>query len=146
MVLTFRTSPAILDFCNAVNAADLVSRGNATPDHVLHIKRKGVALPAPEAGKLDAFAARLDSALADYVADYRAYFERNNARVGGDRIMLDPLPRVFYVAGLGIFAAGGSAKAAKIVRRHRRGDRRGEGQSGRSAWLGSAAGSGPVRR
>jgi NAD(P)-dependent dehydrogenase (short-subunit alcohol dehydrogenase family) len=114
MILNFRTSPAILDFCNAENAADLASRGNATPDHVLHIKRKAVALPAPEAGKLDAFAAKLDSALADYVADYRAYFERNNARVGGDRIMLDPLPRVFYVAGLGIVAAGASAKGAKI--------------------------------
>jgi rhamnose utilization protein RhaD (predicted bifunctional aldolase and dehydrogenase)/NAD(P)-dependent dehydrogenase (short-subunit alcohol dehydrogenase family) len=114
MVLTFRTSPAILGFCNAENAADLASSGNATPDHVLHIKRKGVALPAPEAGKLDAFAARLDAALADYVADYRAYFERNNARVGGNRIMLDPLPRVFYVAGLGIVAAGASAKGAQI--------------------------------
>jgi rhamnose utilization protein RhaD (predicted bifunctional aldolase and dehydrogenase)/NAD(P)-dependent dehydrogenase (short-subunit alcohol dehydrogenase family) len=114
MVLTFRASPAILDFCNAKNVADLASSGNATPDHVLHIKRKGVALPAPEIGKLDAFAAELDAALADYVADYRAYFERNNARVGGDRIMLDPLPRVFYVAGLGIVAAGASAKGAKI--------------------------------
>ena len=51
------------------------------------------------------------------MADYRAYFERNNARVGGDRIMLDPLPRVFYVAGLGIFGAGGSAKAADRVLR-----------------------------
>ena len=40
MILTFRTSPAILDFCNATNAADLASSGNATPDHVLHIKRK----------------------------------------------------------------------------------------------------------
>ena len=115
MVLTFRASPAILDLCNAVNAADLASRGNATPDHVLHIKRTGVALPAPEAGKLDAFAAKLDAALADYVAGYKAYFDRNNARVGGDRIMLDPLPRVFYVAGLGIFAAGASAKGAKIA-------------------------------
>jgi rhamnose utilization protein RhaD (predicted bifunctional aldolase and dehydrogenase)/NAD(P)-dependent dehydrogenase (short-subunit alcohol dehydrogenase family) len=114
MVLTFRASPAILDFCNANNVVDLASSGNATPDHVLHIKRQGVALPAPETGKLDAFAAKLDAALADYVADYRAYFERNNARVGGDRIMLDPLPRVFYVAGLGIVAAGASAKGAKI--------------------------------
>ncbi len=131
MVLTFRTSPAILDLCNAMNAADLVSRGNATPDHILHIKRTGVALPAPEAGKLDAFAAKLDSALADYVAGYRAYFERNNPRVGGDRVMLDPLPRVFYVAGLGIFAAGASAKGAKVVRRHRRGDRRRDRQGRR---------------
>jgi rhamnose utilization protein RhaD (predicted bifunctional aldolase and dehydrogenase)/NAD(P)-dependent dehydrogenase (short-subunit alcohol dehydrogenase family) len=115
MVVTFRTSPAILDLTDAVNAADLVSRGNATPDHILHMKRTGVALPAPEAGKLDAFAARLDSALADYVAGYRAYFERNNVRVGGDRVMLDPLPRVFYVAGLGIFAAGASAKGARVA-------------------------------
>jgi rhamnose utilization protein RhaD (predicted bifunctional aldolase and dehydrogenase)/NAD(P)-dependent dehydrogenase (short-subunit alcohol dehydrogenase family) len=115
MMLAFRASPAILDLCNAVNAADLVSRGNATPDHILHVKRTGLALPAPEAGKLDAFAARLDSALADYVAGYKAYFERNNVRVGGDRVMLDPLPRVFYVAGLGIFAAGASAKGAKVA-------------------------------
>jgi rhamnose utilization protein RhaD (predicted bifunctional aldolase and dehydrogenase)/NAD(P)-dependent dehydrogenase (short-subunit alcohol dehydrogenase family) len=115
MVLTFRSSQAILDLCNAANAADLVSRGNATPDHILHVKRAGVALPAPEAGSLGAFAARLDSALADYAAGYRAYFERNNDRVGRDRIMLDPLPRVFYIAGLGIVAAGWSAKAAKIA-------------------------------
>jgi rhamnose utilization protein RhaD (predicted bifunctional aldolase and dehydrogenase)/NAD(P)-dependent dehydrogenase (short-subunit alcohol dehydrogenase family) len=115
MVLAFRTSPAILDLCNAANAAGLVARGNATPDHVLHIKRTGVALPAPEAGKLDAFATKLDAAVADYVAGYKAYFERNNARVGADRIMLDPLPRIFYVAGLGIFAAGASAKGAKIA-------------------------------
>ncbi|MCX5514751.1 bifunctional aldolase/short-chain dehydrogenase [Kaistia algarum] len=115
MVIAFRTSPAILDLCNAVDAADIVSRGNATPEHVIHIKRKGIALPAPQAGKLDVFAAELDRALADYVADYRAYFERNNARVGGDRVMLDPLPRVFYVAGVGIFAAGASAKGAKVA-------------------------------
>eukprot|EP01037_Dinobryon_pediforme_P010654 gene10654-10725_t len=115
MVLAFRTSPAILDLCNAVNAADLVSRGNATPEHVIHIKRKGVSLPAPVAGHLDAFTKIVDGAIADYVADYKAYFDRNNARVGGDRIMLDPLPRVFYVAGLGIFAAGTSAKGAKVA-------------------------------
>ena len=146
MVVTFRTSPAILDLCNAMNAAGLVSRGNATPDHILHIKRTGVALPAPEAGKLDAFAAKLDSALADYVAGYRAYFERNNVRVGGDRVMLDPLPRVFYVAGLGIFAAGASAKGAKVCRRRRRGDRRRDRQGRRAARLRSVARGGPVRR
>ena len=115
MALTVRASPAILDLCNASNAADLASRGNATPDHVLHIKRTGVALPAPEVGKLDAFAARLGAALADFVGGYQAYFERNNARAGANKIMLDPLPRIFYVAGLGMFAAGGSAKGATIA-------------------------------
>ena len=115
MVLTFRTSPEIIEFCNAENLGDLVSRGNATPEHVIHIKRKGVALPAPEAAKLDDFAAHLDQAVAAYIADYKNYFDRNNARVGGDRVMLDPAPRVFYVAGLGVIAAGVSAKAARIA-------------------------------
>ena len=63
--------------------------------------RRACPRPRPASSTLSPPA--LDAALADYVADYRAYFERNNARVGGDRIMLDPLPRVFYVAGLGIF-------------------------------------------
>ena len=115
MVLTLRSSPQILDLCNAPNAADLVSRGNATPEHVIHIKRRGLALPAPEAGKLDAFAAALDGALAEYVADYRRYFERNQARAGGGLTMLDPLPRAFYISGVGVVAAGASAKAAKVA-------------------------------
>jgi rhamnose utilization protein RhaD (predicted bifunctional aldolase and dehydrogenase)/NAD(P)-dependent dehydrogenase (short-subunit alcohol dehydrogenase family) len=115
VVLTLRATPQVLDLCNAPNAADLVSRGNATPEHAIHIKRKGVALPAPEAGKLDAFTAALDGALAAYVADYRGYFERNSARVGGGLTMLDPLPRVFYIAGVGIVAAGASAEGAEIA-------------------------------
>jgi NAD(P)-dependent dehydrogenase (short-subunit alcohol dehydrogenase family) len=115
MVLTLRATPQVLDLCNAPNAADLVSRGNATPEHVIHIKRKGVALPAPQAGRLDAFAAALDAALAAYAADYRAYFERNSARVGGGLTMLDPLPRAFYIAGVGVVAAGASAKGAGIA-------------------------------
>ena len=49
MVVEHRTSEAILALCDADNAADLVSRGNATPEHVIHIKRQGLALPAPTA-------------------------------------------------------------------------------------------------
>ncbi len=145
MVLTLRTSPTILDLCNAPNAADLVARGNATPEHVIHIKRKGVSLPAPQAGKLDAFAAALDEALAAYAADYRAYFERNAARVGGRLTMLDPLPRVFYIRGVGVVAAGASAKGGRS-RASCGSDRRRHRQGGRAERLGAAAGTGSVRR
>lgn len=114
-VLEHRATPQVMDFCNAVNAADLASRGNATPEHVLRIKRLGIALAAPVAGEEADFKARVKSAVASYVADYKAYFERNNARVGGGKVMLDPMPRVFYVAGVGLFAAAASMKEARAA-------------------------------
>jgi NAD(P)-dependent dehydrogenase (short-subunit alcohol dehydrogenase family) len=113
-VLEHRSNPAILEFCNAAGLKSLVSRGPATPDHVLYVKRKGLALPAPRAGELSAFAASVKQAVADYVADYTAYFERNNARAGGGKTILDPMPRILYVPGVGLFGAGATAKQARI--------------------------------
>jgi rhamnose utilization protein RhaD (predicted bifunctional aldolase and dehydrogenase)/NAD(P)-dependent dehydrogenase (short-subunit alcohol dehydrogenase family) len=114
-VLEHRANAAILQFCAADNLASLVSRGNATPEHVIHIKRKGVALPAPRADDLAAFKQAVKRAVAAYADDYRAYFERNNARVGGGKTMLDPNPRAFYVPGVGVFAAGPTAKQARVA-------------------------------
>lgn len=112
-VLEHRATPQVMDLCNAVDAADLVTRGNATPEHVLRIKRKGVALSAPT--DTASFAAEVKAAVAAYAADYTDYFKRNNARVGGIKHMLDPMPRVFYVAGVGLFAAAASAKEARAA-------------------------------
>ena len=114
LILEHRVNAGILDFCGAPNAGDLVRRGNATPEHVIHIKRYGIALPAPAAGNLDQWAEAVKKAVAAYVADYTAYFERNNARSGGGKRMLDPMPRVFYVEGVGVFAAGPTQKAARV--------------------------------
>ena len=114
-VLEHRANEAILEFCAADNLASLVSRGNATPEHVIHIKRKGLALPAPRADDLAGFAASVKAAVKAYVDDYRAYFDRNNARVGGAKTMLDPSPRAFYVPGVGVFAAGPTAKQARVA-------------------------------
>ncbi len=113
-VLEHRSNADILDFCAAPNVGDLVRRGNATPEHVIHIKRFGISLPAPIAGDLAGWADIAKARIADYVADYQAYFDRNNQRVGGGKTMLDPMPRVFYVEGLGVFAAGPTRKAARI--------------------------------
>jgi rhamnose utilization protein RhaD (predicted bifunctional aldolase and dehydrogenase)/NAD(P)-dependent dehydrogenase (short-subunit alcohol dehydrogenase family) len=114
-VLEHRADEAILAFCAAENLASLVSRGNATPEHVIHIKRKGLALPAPRADDLAGFKQAVKEAVAAYQADYRAYFERNNARLDGIKTMLDPSPRAFYVPGVGVFAAGPTAKQARVA-------------------------------
>ncbi|WP_313530046.1 bifunctional aldolase/short-chain dehydrogenase [Shinella sp.] len=113
-ILEHRVNDNILDFCGAPNVANLVRRGNATPEHVIHIKRYGIALPAPQAGDLRAWSETVAVAVADYAAGYKAYFERNNARSGGGKTMLDPMPRVFYIEGIGLFAAGPTQKAARI--------------------------------
>ncbi|GHG29258.1 bifunctional aldolase/short-chain dehydrogenase [Paracoccus aerius] len=115
LVLEHRTGGDILDFCAAPNVEDLVRRGNATPEHVIHIKRCGVALPVPKAGDLDGWAALVRDKVSAYVADYEAYFQRNNERVGGGKTMLDPMPRVFYVEGVGVFAAGPTRKASLVA-------------------------------
>ena len=48
-----------------------------------------------------------------FIADYKAYFERNKTRTKG--AMLDPAPRVVLVPGLGLFGMGTSAKDARIA-------------------------------
>jgi len=113
-VLEHRANDRILDFCGAPNVADLVRRGNATPEHVIHIKRFGIALPAPQANELEPWGEKVTAAVSAYISDYKAYFERNNARCGGGKTMLDPMPRVFYIEGIGLFAAGPTQKAARI--------------------------------
>jgi len=111
-VLEHRSSPMVLDFCNSPDLESLVSRGNATPEHVLRIKRTGIALPAPQRDGLDAFKQAVTAAVSDYSEEYRRYFERNVRRASEPKTMLDPMPRVFYVPGVGLFAAGATSKAA----------------------------------
>jgi rhamnose utilization protein RhaD (predicted bifunctional aldolase and dehydrogenase) len=48
------------------------------------------------------------------VAQYHQYFQRNNDRVGGKMIELDPFPRIFLVPGLGLLTAGRSTKECNI--------------------------------
>ena len=115
LVVTHRANEAILNFCAAANLESLVSRGNATPEHVIHIKRHGLALPAPRADDLAGFAAEVKQRVDAHKQAYTAYFERNNARLGGIKTMLDPAPRALYVPGVGIFAAGPTAKQASVA-------------------------------
>ena len=54
-ILEFRTSDAILNYVNGKELARYARAGVITPDHVIRVKPWPLILPAPEAGKLDAF-------------------------------------------------------------------------------------------
>ena len=114
-IVEFRTSDAILNFINGAELARYSQAGTITPDHVIRTKEKPLIVPAPEAGKLDDFAKAVKAALEKYTVDYKGYFEQQNTRVKGIKKILDTVPRVVLVPGLGVFSLGASAKDAAIA-------------------------------
>jgi rhamnose utilization protein RhaD (predicted bifunctional aldolase and dehydrogenase)/NAD(P)-dependent dehydrogenase (short-subunit alcohol dehydrogenase family) len=114
-ILEFRTSPAILNYVNGKDVARYSQVGVVTPDHTIRTKNWPLLVPAPEAGKLEAWTADVKAAVDAYVARYHAYFARNNEKSAEKKNELDPLPRVVLVPGLGLFGVGASAKDAAIA-------------------------------
>lgn len=107
VVLDLRDSPEVRVGLDHPELDRLWSELPVTPDHVLRIKPTPLmAPPDPEA---------FDGAVAEYRAAYRAYFARNNARVGGDRRMLDPTPRVVLAPGCGLIGVAARAGEAAIT-------------------------------
>ncbi|MBN9549413.1 MAG: bifunctional aldolase/short-chain dehydrogenase [Alphaproteobacteria bacterium] len=115
MISDFRTSDAIVDFINSAKIADYAGRGVSTPDLSIRIKTGPMAVPAPDADKLGDYKAVVRSHVDAFVKDYTAYFETNDALDDVKRTMLDPMPRLTLVPGLGMFGHGRTLKDAKIA-------------------------------
>ena len=115
LILEFRANPAILGFVNGAELDRYGRTGVVTPDHTIRTKNWPLVVPAPEDGKPLEFKRLAHKATAAFVDSYKAYFARNNARVGGIKKMLDPLPRVALVPGLGLFGLGRSKKEAGVA-------------------------------
>ena len=114
-VLEFRCNDAVMNFVNGADVARYGQAGVVTPDHNLRIKNRPLVVAAPKEGDLQVFKNSVTQQVAAYAEDYTSYFGRNNARVGGIKTMLDPVPRVVLVPGVGLFGLGGSKKDAKIA-------------------------------
>jgi len=115
LVLERRASRAVLDFVNGVEVERYSQAGVVTPDHTIRTKNWPLILPAPEDGKLEGFKAAAMKAARIFADRYGEYFARNNARCGGSKRMLDPLPRVVLVPGLGLIGLGRSKKDARVA-------------------------------
>ena len=112
-VLEFRGNDAVMNFVNGAEVARYGQAGVVTPDHNIRIKNKPLVVAAPEEGDLAGFGNSVRAAVASYGENYKDYFARNNARVGGIKTMLDPAPRVVLVPGVGLFGLGRSKKDAR---------------------------------
>jgi rhamnose utilization protein RhaD (predicted bifunctional aldolase and dehydrogenase)/NAD(P)-dependent dehydrogenase (short-subunit alcohol dehydrogenase family) len=115
LILDFRGSDTVLNFVNGAEVARYGQAGVVTPDHNIRIKNWPLVVAAPAEGALADFRTATRSAVTAFGERYRDYFARNNARVGGNKTMLDPLPRVVLVPGLGLFGLGLSKKDAKVA-------------------------------
>jgi rhamnose utilization protein RhaD (predicted bifunctional aldolase and dehydrogenase)/NAD(P)-dependent dehydrogenase (short-subunit alcohol dehydrogenase family) len=115
LILDFRATPAVLDFVNGAELKRYSRAGVVTPDHTIRTKNWPLILPAPADGRLDDFKRAAQTAVAAFIDNYRTYFARNNARLGGIKKPLDPLPRVALVPGLGLFGLGRSKKEARVA-------------------------------
>jgi rhamnose utilization protein RhaD (predicted bifunctional aldolase and dehydrogenase)/NAD(P)-dependent dehydrogenase (short-subunit alcohol dehydrogenase family) len=114
-VFEFRTNADILAFAGGREIGRYSQQGPVTPDHAIRTKGVPFVAPAPEAGKLDEFTKAAKAALDKYIADYRAYFARHNAKQMPPKKELDPIPRVVMVPGVGLFGLGNTLKDAKIA-------------------------------
>ena len=115
LILEFRGGDAVKSFVDGAEVARYSQAGVVTPDHTIRTKNWPLVLPAPADGKADEFRRAAVAAVASFIERYQAYFARNNARAGGAKKMLDPLPRVALVPGLGLFGLGRSKKDARVA-------------------------------
>jgi rhamnose utilization protein RhaD (predicted bifunctional aldolase and dehydrogenase)/NAD(P)-dependent dehydrogenase (short-subunit alcohol dehydrogenase family) len=113
-ILDLRATPETLTVAGDARLAEWARRGVATPDHVIRTKRHPLVLPAPDAN-LAAWRETAEAALSAYISDYQAYFARNAAGAAQPKTMLDPLPRVIAIPGLGLIGAGRTATEAAVA-------------------------------
>ncbi|MEB3318553.1 MAG: bifunctional aldolase/short-chain dehydrogenase [Cyanobacteriota bacterium] len=123
--LCLRATPLARAVTDDARLLDWASRGVATPDHVIRTKAQPLVLPAPPAAAtadgvprdadLETWRTRVEAALAASITAYQAYVSRQNARVGGGKKPLDPLPRVLALPGVGLIGVGKGAADAAVT-------------------------------
>jgi rhamnulose-1-phosphate aldolase/alcohol dehydrogenase len=112
MVLRFDDSPDVLEFIDSAEGHRLSGIGPATPDHLIHTKRKPLWLDVEDSADVPAILHRLREEMAAYAKDYARWYQEHTAN---EHPMLDPYPRVILLPGVGMWTTGKDALAAQIV-------------------------------
>ena len=112
VVLAHRGGDTVMNYVNGKDLARYGQAGVVTPDHAIRTKGLPLILPSPDAEDMKGFAAQTAAATAAYIAAYETYFARHNKP---GMTMLNPLPKVILVPGVGLFAADRTTRDAHIV-------------------------------
>ena len=111
---TVQDDVRMLQFVNSVDAPRLAELGTSCPDHFLRTKIKPLFVDwNPATRDLDGLRAALDSGVAQYRADYAAYYQRH--RRADSPPMRDPNPSVVLIPGLGMVAWGKDKSESRVT-------------------------------
>ena len=110
----FTDAPAVLEFVNSQDLKSLAALGTSCPDHFLRTKIRPLVLPYdPTSRDLGAVMASLEKTLADYRADYAAYYER--CKHPNSPAMRDPNAVIYLVPGVGMLSFAKDKATARIA-------------------------------
>jgi rhamnulose-1-phosphate aldolase/alcohol dehydrogenase len=111
-IVAFDDSTAVTEFVSSAAAPDVSQVGPATPDHTIYTKRLPCAVRLDDAGDPARVLAAVEQSLGEFEREYTRYFDAH--RFEGAQL-LDPLPRIVLVPGVGMFTAGRDRRTAGIV-------------------------------
>jgi rhamnose utilization protein RhaD (predicted bifunctional aldolase and dehydrogenase)/NAD(P)-dependent dehydrogenase (short-subunit alcohol dehydrogenase family) len=114
-IVRTRATQAILAFLERRDAADLVAKGCATPDHVIRTKPTALLVQRPAFPDGAKLSAQLESALSDYARRYDAYFEDMCRMKKVKRAKLDPWPRIVLLPGFGACSVAATPREADVA-------------------------------
>lgn len=117
MIVEYRTGHDEIAFVDSGDTGRKAAlAGPMTPDHVIRTKPYPLWLELSDWSGGAETAAEIQAAVERYAADYDEYFEAYGPGRGKYGLKkLDPAPRVVFVPGCGMFAAGATRKDAAIA-------------------------------
>ena len=114
-IVSVRSNEWTLAFLERFDVYDLVSRGCATPDHVIRTKPTPLFVSLKGVSDDAAMAALFEREISNYARAYDRYFEETCQSKNTSRTKLDPWPRVVLVPEVGILTIGKTKKDAEIA-------------------------------
>ena len=114
LIGTVQDDERILRFVNSADAPRLAELGTSCPDHFLRTKIKPLYVAwDPQAEDVSVLKTKLTDGLAEYRADYAAYYEANKRPASP--AMRDPNPTVILIPGLGMVAWGKDKSESRVT-------------------------------
>jgi len=114
-IVNYRLNKDLKYFMNGKNVRSYSSKGTATPDHVIRVKPFPLIITPKKNSSISDFKLTAKKAFDNYRKKYINYFNVNNKKVKGKKVMLDTSPRVVFVQNVGMFSIGKDLNGAKIA-------------------------------
>ena len=112
VVLRYDDSPDVLEFIGSADGCRLSGIGPATPDHLIHTKRRPLWVEADDPTDVPAIIQALRGGVAAYAEEYALWYREHTS---GEDSMLDPYTRVVLLPGVGMWTTGRDVRAALIA-------------------------------